>query len=156
VVLAHGYGVTQASWDKILPSIAHVNKVLLFDWDFINSVAGADDGEEAEARYTFGRFADDLITLMDEREVRGTVFVGHSMSAMVGCIAAARRPDLFAHLVLLCASPRYVRPVPAMNHDAGDACRRPASVNFILFVNLWTPNQAPLSVMCICPPRSAS
>ncbi|KAM0858604.1 hypothetical protein ACQ4PT_047727 [Festuca glaucescens] len=45
---------------------------------------------------------------MDEREVSGTIFVGHSMSAMVGCIAAARRPDLFAHLVLLCASPRYI------------------------------------------------
>ncbi|VAH23819.1 unnamed protein product [Triticum turgidum subsp. durum] len=102
VVLAHGYGMDQASWDKILPSITKANKVLLFDWDF---TAGADeDGDEA--RYTFGRFADDLIALMDEREVRGAVLVGHSMSAMVGCIAAARRPDLFAHLLLLCASPR--------------------------------------------------
>uniref|UniRef100_A0ACD5T6L4 Uncharacterized protein n=1 Tax=Avena sativa TaxID=4498 RepID=A0ACD5T6L4_AVESA len=110
VVLAHGYGVSQASWDKVLPSISKASKVLLFDWDFN---ARADDGEEEEAdtaaaRYTFGRFADDLIALMDEREVRGAVFVGHSMSAMVGCIAAARRPDLFAHLVLLCASPRYI------------------------------------------------
>lgn len=102
VVLAHGYGVSQASWDKILPSISHAGKVLLFDWDF-----AADDDEE-EARYTFGRFADDLIALMDEREVRGAVLVGHSMSAMVGCIASARRPDLFAHLLLLCASPRYI------------------------------------------------
>jgi pimeloyl-ACP methyl ester carboxylesterase len=138
VVLAHGYGVTQASWDKILPSISKADKVILFDWDF-TSGAGVDD--EEEERYTFGRFADDLISLMDERQVRGAVFVGHSMSAMVGCIASARRPDLFAHLVLLCASPRYVRPVPAMNHEelsstAGDACRHPASVNLILVVNL--------------------
>jgi pimeloyl-ACP methyl ester carboxylesterase len=107
VVLAHGYGVSQASWDKILPSISHASKVLLFDWDF-TAGAGGDEEEVEASRYTFGRFADDLIALMDEREVRGAVFVGHSMSAMVGCIAAARRPDLFAHLVLLCASPRYV------------------------------------------------
>lgn len=105
VVLAHGYGMDQASWDKILPSITKANKVLLFDWDF---TAGADDDDDDEARYTFGRFADDLIALMDEREVRGAVLVGHSMSAMAGCIAAARRPDLFAHLLLLCASPRYI------------------------------------------------
>jgi pimeloyl-ACP methyl ester carboxylesterase len=137
VVLAHGYGVTQASWDKILPSISKADKVILFDWDF-TSGAGVDD--EEEARYTFGRFADDLISLMDERQVRGAVFVGHSMSAMVGCIASARRPDLFAHLVLLCASPRYVRPVPAMNHDelcstAGDAsCMSPAGVCKFHFV----------------------
>ncbi|CAM0953313.1 unnamed protein product [Alopecurus aequalis] len=101
VVLAHGYGVSQASWDKIIPSISHVGKVLLFDWDF---AAGAIE----EGDFKFGRFADDLIALMDEREVRGAVFVGHSMSAMVGCIASARRPNLFAHLVLLCASPRYI------------------------------------------------
>ncbi|KAM0849000.1 hypothetical protein ACQ4PT_054013 [Festuca glaucescens] len=100
-------GVTLASWDKILPSISKANKVLLFDWDFISSGASADDGED-EARYTFGRFADDLIALMDEQKVSGAVFVGHSMSSMVGCIASARRPDLFAHLVLLCASPRYI------------------------------------------------
>ncbi|XP_037429062.1 probable esterase D14L [Triticum dicoccoides] len=103
VVLAHGYGMDQASWDKILPSITKANKVVLFDWDF---TAGAEDGDEA--RYTFARFADDLIALMDERDVRGAVLVGHSMSAMVGCIAAARQPDLFAHLLLLCASPRYI------------------------------------------------
>ena len=103
VVLAHGYGMTQASWDKVLPLISHAGKVLLFDWDF---TAGAGAGDD-EARYTFGRFADDLIALMDEREVKGAVFVGHSMSAMVGCVASARRPDLFSHLVLLCTSPRY-------------------------------------------------
>ncbi|KAI5020781.1 hypothetical protein ZWY2020_045669 [Hordeum vulgare] len=103
VMLAHGYGMDQASWDKILPSITKANKVVLFDWDFTAGAEGDD-----EARYTFGRFADDLIALMDEREVSGAVLVGHSMSAMVGCIAAARRPDLFAHLLLLCASPRYI------------------------------------------------
>ncbi|KAM3413295.1 hypothetical protein ACQJBY_004457 [Aegilops geniculata] len=107
VVLAHGYGMDQASWDKILPSITKANKVLLFDWDFTAGAEGAEDDDD-EARYTFGRFADDLIALMDEREVRGAVLVGHSMSAMVGCIAAARRPDLFAHLMLLCASPRSI------------------------------------------------
>ncbi|KAF6998014.1 hypothetical protein CFC21_014173 [Triticum aestivum] len=107
VVLAHGYGMDQASWDKILPSITKANKVLLFDWDFTAGAEGAEDDDD-EARYTFGRFADDLIALMDEREVLGAVLVGHSMSAMVGCIAAARRPDLFAHLLLLCASPRYI------------------------------------------------
>uniref|UniRef100_A0ACD5TZQ6 Uncharacterized protein n=1 Tax=Avena sativa TaxID=4498 RepID=A0ACD5TZQ6_AVESA len=107
VVLAHGYGVSQASWDEVLPSIiSKASKVLLFDWDF--TAARADGEDEEKTRYTFGRFADDLIALMDEREVRGAVFVGHSMSAMVGCIASARRPDLFAHLLLLCASPRYI------------------------------------------------
>lgn len=102
VVLAHGYGANQGLWDKLLLSSAgNTTKLLLFDWDFTNA-RGAEQNW-----YSFERFADDLIALMDEREVRGAVMVGHSMSAMVACIASVRRPDLFAHLVLLCASPRF-------------------------------------------------
>lgn len=108
VVLAHGYGANQTLWDKLLPVLSEHHRVILFDWDFTGR-GGADEDEEAEAeagRYTFGRFADDLIALMDDKGARGAVVVGHSMSAMAACIASVRRPDLFAHLVLLCASPR--------------------------------------------------
>ncbi|TVU01957.1 hypothetical protein EJB05_52606 [Eragrostis curvula] len=103
VVLAHGYGADQGLWDNLVPSLSQTNKVLLFDWDF-----AAGEEEDDGGRYTFDRFADDLIALMDEKEVRGAVVVGHSMSAMAACIASVRRPELFAHLVLLCASPRYI------------------------------------------------
>lgn len=108
VVLAHGYGANQTLWDKLLPVLSEHHRVILFDWDFTGR-GGADEEEEATAgRYTFGRFADDLIALMDDKGARGAVVVGHSMSAMAACIASVRRPDLFAHLVLLCASPRYI------------------------------------------------
>ncbi|PWZ16761.1 Strigolactone esterase D14 [Zea mays] len=107
VVLAHGYGANQTLWDKLLPALSQHHRVILFDWDFTGE-REEEEEEEAAERYTFGRFADDLIALMDDKGVRGAVVVGHSMSAMVACIASARRPDLFAHLVLLCASPRYL------------------------------------------------
>lgn len=107
VVLAHGYGANQALWDKLLPDLSQRNRVVLFDWDFTSGGGGDDEQQlEEEGRYTFGRFADDLIALLDDQGVRGAVMVGHSMSAMAACIASVRRPDLFSHLVLLCASPR--------------------------------------------------
>ncbi|KAJ1384114.1 Alpha/Beta hydrolase fold [Sesbania bispinosa] len=60
-------------------------------------------------KYTsYEPFADDLITVMDEMDLKYITFVGHSMSAMIGCIASIKRPDLFKRLILLCASPRYV------------------------------------------------
>ncbi|XP_047072598.1 strigolactone esterase D14-like [Lolium rigidum] len=102
LVLSHGYGASQAIWDKVLPHLSKSNKVLLFDWDF--SGAAADE----EERYTFSRFADELVVLMDEVKLKGAVYVGHSMAGMVGCIASVRRPDLFTHLVLVGASPRYM------------------------------------------------
>jgi sigma-B regulation protein RsbQ len=36
------------------------------------------------------------------------VFVGHSVSAMVGVLAAVQRPERFARLVLVSPSPRYL------------------------------------------------
>ncbi|KAL5228860.1 hypothetical protein ABZP36_017125 [Zizania latifolia] len=111
LVLAHGYGGSQAIWDKVLPHLTQTNKVLLFDWDFSGGGGGgADDAAEddEEQRYTFARFADELVALMDEMEVSRAVYVGHSMSGMVGCIASVKRPDLFTHLVLVGASPRYI------------------------------------------------
>ncbi|KAF0926697.1 hypothetical protein E2562_027133 [Oryza meyeriana var. granulata] len=106
VVLAHGYGASQAVWHKLVPSLSQRHKLLLFDWDFTATGAGKDDQEV----YTFGRFADELIAVMEERGVgaSGAVVVAHSMSAMAACIAAQRRPDLFAHIFLVCASPRYI------------------------------------------------
>ena len=106
VVLAHGYGSNQALWDKLVPALSQRNRVIFFDWDF----TGGEHQEAAEeGRYTFGRFADDLIALLDDKGVRGAVVVGHSMSAMAACIASVRRPDLVTHLVLLCASPRSAK-----------------------------------------------
>nr|CAB3477507.1 unnamed protein product [Digitaria exilis] len=107
VVLSHGYGGSQAIWDIVLPHLSRRNKVLLFDWDFSS---GPDAGEEHQGaeHYTFSRFADELVALMDDMKLSSAVYVGHSMAGMVGCIASIKRPDLFSHLVLVGASPRYM------------------------------------------------
>ncbi|KAJ6869936.1 hypothetical protein NC652_035747 [Populus alba x Populus x berolinensis] len=49
-----------------------------------------------------------MVNLLDELRVNETILVGHSMSAMIGCIASIKRPELFRHLVLLGGSPRYL------------------------------------------------
>ena len=36
------------------------------------------------------------------------IFVGHSVSGMIGVLAAIREPERFARLVLIGSSPRYV------------------------------------------------
>ncbi|KAK6289567.1 hypothetical protein POUND7_001108 [Theobroma cacao] len=61
---------------------------------------------------TFSGYADDLVCLLDQLHVNLTIYLGHSMAAMVGCMAAINRPQLFPHLILLSGSPRY-------NNDEG-------------------------------------
>ncbi|RCV26037.1 hypothetical protein SETIT_5G213100v2 [Setaria italica] len=108
VVLSHGYGASQAIWDMVLPHLSRRNKVLLFDWDFSSAPVAGEEGAAEHSCYTFSRYADELVALMDEMKLSGAVYVGHSMAGMFGCIASIKRPDLFAHLVLVGASPRYM------------------------------------------------
>ncbi|KAL9256258.1 Strigolactone esterase D14-like protein [Drosera capensis] len=111
VVLGHGYGGDHSIWDKVVPSLSKKYRVLVFDRKF--SGAARAKGKELEDSFdpvkysTYDAFADDLIGLMDEMELRSLpVFVGHSMSGMIGCIASIKRPQLFKKLILVGASPR--------------------------------------------------
>ncbi|XP_021903112.1 strigolactone esterase RMS3 [Carica papaya] len=109
MVLAHGFGADQSVWDKIVPILAQHCKVLVFDWAFSGAVTVKDTTLFDPVKYSsYDAFADDLILLLDELSFKSSVFVGHSMSAMIGCIASIKRPDLFNRLILVGASPRYI------------------------------------------------
>ncbi|KAK4413089.1 Sigma factor SigB regulation protein RsbQ [Sesamum alatum] len=106
IVLSHGYGSTQDVWHYLIPALAYYFKVLVYDLVISPNV---NPKLYDPLRYSnFSAYAQDLICILDELNVRNSVFVGHFMSAMIGCIAAKQRPDLFQHLVLLAGSPRYL------------------------------------------------
>lgn len=106
MVFAHGYGTDQSTWRPIAEQFAADHRVVLFD--YVGS-GRSDIAAYDEQRYdSLEGYADDLIEVMDAVGVREAVFVGHSISGMIGALASIRRPDLFAHLVMLCPSARYV------------------------------------------------
>ncbi|KAL8492789.1 hypothetical protein ACS0TY_024108 [Phlomoides rotata] len=107
IVLGHGYGGDQSIWDKVLPLLASRYRLLLFDWCFSGAVK--DPSLYDPLRYTsYDAFVEDLICVVEEMKLKSTVFIGHSMSGMIGCIASLKRPDLFTSLVLVGASPRLL------------------------------------------------
>lgn len=107
IILAHGYGGDQSLWDKTLPYLTKHYRVLVFDWCFSGAIK--DPNLFDPVKYSsYDAFANDLIALMDEMGLKSSVFVGHSMSGMIGCIASTKRPELFKRLVLVGASPRYL------------------------------------------------
>ncbi|CAI9780379.1 unnamed protein product [Fraxinus pennsylvanica] len=107
VVLAHGFGVDQSIWDKVLPLLAERYQVVVFDWCFSGAVKDP-SLYDAEKYSTYDAFADDLICLLEEMKLKSSAFVGHSMSGMIGCIASIKRPDLFHKLILVATSPRFI------------------------------------------------
>jgi pimeloyl-ACP methyl ester carboxylesterase len=98
IVLSHGFGASQVIWDNILPFLQKRYRVVLFDWEFSNEAI-------EPSNYTYEILAEVLLSLLDELKVKKVIFVGHSMAGMISCIASIQRPDLFAHLVLVGASP---------------------------------------------------
>ena len=105
VVLSHGFGGDQSMWKDILPYLVPDFKVIVFDMVFSGSV---DPKHFDFGRYSdsLSAYADDLLGILDELQVDKCVYVGHSVSGMVGCLASIKRPELFQRLILLCASPR--------------------------------------------------
>ncbi|KAL3632384.1 hypothetical protein CASFOL_025368 [Castilleja foliolosa] len=117
IVLSHGYGTDQSIWHNIVPVLATHFKVLVYDLAFSSNV---DPKLYDLVRYSnFSAYAHDLTSILDELDIKDCVFIGHSMSAMIGCIAATQRPDLFTHLVLLNGSPRFLNDVNTAGYKGG-------------------------------------
>jgi sigma-B regulation protein RsbQ len=106
VMLAHGFGCDQNLWRLIVPGLAQDFRVVLFD----HVGAGHSDLSAWEpGRYaTLDGYADDVLRICAELELPPVVFVGHSVSAMIGVLAAVRDPARFAKLILVGPSPRYI------------------------------------------------
>lgn len=49
-----------------------------------------------------------MLEICEALDLRDVVFVGHSVSAMIGVLAAIELPDRFQRLVLVGPSPRYI------------------------------------------------
>jgi sigma-B regulation protein RsbQ len=106
MVFAHGFGCDQNMWRHVWPAFADDHRIVLFDHV---GAGGSDLAAFDPARYTsLSAYARDILDICHELELRDVVLVGHSVSAMIGALAAAEEPELFSSLVLVGPSPRYI------------------------------------------------
>jgi sigma-B regulation protein RsbQ len=106
MVFAHGFGCDQNMWRYVWPAFAEDYRIVLFDHV---GAGGSDTSVFDRARYgSLEGYAEDLREICRELELNDVVFVGHSVSAMIGLLAAAAEPNRFGELVLLGPSPRYI------------------------------------------------
>jgi sigma-B regulation protein RsbQ len=106
MVFAHGFGCDQGMWRHVAPAFEDTNRVVLFDHV---GAGGSDLSAWDPARYRrLDGYAEDVLEILEALDAGPAVFVGHSVSGMIGLLAAARRPELFERLVLVGPSPRYI------------------------------------------------
>jgi sigma-B regulation protein RsbQ len=106
MVFAHGFGCDQNMWRFVAPAFEDRYRTILFDHI---GAGGSDLSAYDPQKYaSLEGYADDVAELCRELGVKKGVFVGHSVSAMIGVLAARKHPELFETLVLVGPSPRYI------------------------------------------------
>jgi sigma-B regulation protein RsbQ len=106
MLFAHGFGCDQNMWRYVWPAFEREYRIVKFD-----HVGNGDSDASAfdpERYASLDGYATDVLEICAELDLRDIVFVGHSVSAMIGVLAAAREPERFARLVLIGPSPRYI------------------------------------------------
>jgi sigma-B regulation protein RsbQ len=106
MMFAHGYGCDQHMWRFVAPAFEGRYRTVLFDYV---GAGGSDLSAYDPQRYaTLDGYAADVIDVARALNLRNVILVGHSVSAMIGVLAAVREPDLFGALVMVAPSPRYI------------------------------------------------
>ncbi len=106
LLLAHGFGCDQNMWRLVTPALAVSHRVVLFD--YVGS-GRADPSAWDERRYSsLDGYAQDVLEVVEDLDLQEVTFVGHSVSAMVGVLAAAKAPERIHRLAMVAPSPRYI------------------------------------------------
>jgi sigma-B regulation protein RsbQ len=110
LMFAHGFGCDQNMWRFVVPAFEADYKIVLFD--YVGS-GKSDLGAYNAARYgALDGYARDVLEICDALGLEDVIFVGHSVSSMVGVLAAIERPELFKSLIQIVPSPCYINHPP--------------------------------------------
>lgn len=106
MVFAHGFGCDQHMWRFITPAFEQDYRIVLFDY------VGA--GKSDIASYNPERYASlqgyalDILEICEALQLRDVIFVGHSVSSMIGLLAAVEKPEYFSNIIMVGPSPCYI------------------------------------------------
>ena len=106
MLFAHGFGCDQNMWRFITPHFENDYRVVLFD--YVGSGSSDLASYDAKRYGSLDGYAQDVLDVIRALDLRDVVFVGHSVSSMVGVLAANAEPDRFDRLILVSPSPRYI------------------------------------------------
>jgi sigma-B regulation protein RsbQ len=106
MLFAHGFGCDQAMWRFVAPHFEQTFRVATMDYV---GAGGSDlSAYDAEKYASLDGYASDIVDIGRELGIRNGIFVGHSVSAMIGVLASIKAPEIFDTLIMIGPSPRYI------------------------------------------------
>ena len=106
LLFAHGFGCDQHMWRLVAPAFEENYQVILFD--HVGSGYSDLNAYDPKKYSELGGYADDIIEIIQALALTDIVFIGHSVAAMMGVLAAIKAPALFSKLILVGPSPYYI------------------------------------------------
>ena len=106
MLFAHGFGCDQNMWRFVAPEFEDDYKVILFD--YVGSGKSDLNAYSADKYTKLDGYAMDVLEIVRELDLHDVIFVGHSVSSMIGVLAANEEPNRFAKIIMIGPSPRYI------------------------------------------------
>ena len=106
IVLAHGFGCDQTVWSSIIPAFKDNYRIVTFD--YVGSGVSDKTAYSSDRYDSLSGYAQDVIEVCDALELQNIIYVGHSVSGMIGVLATVQRPDLMDKLIMIGPSPHYL------------------------------------------------
>ncbi|MDO9476800.1 MAG: alpha/beta hydrolase, partial [Pseudohongiella sp.] len=111
LMFAHGFGCDQNMWRFITENMQDDFTIVTFD--YVGS-GQSDLSAFNVTRYaSLDGYASDITEILNELDLNNITLIGHSVSSMIGMLAAIRMPDRISKLVMVCPSPYYMNDLPA-------------------------------------------
>ena len=106
MMFAHGFGCDQTMWGSVACNFEQDFRVVLFD--YLGHGKSDASAYSAERYASLDAYAEDVVEIGRALELRDAIFVGHSVSAIIGALASLKAPEMFSDLVMVGPSPRYI------------------------------------------------
>lgn len=110
MMFAHGFGCDQNMWRFITPAFEEDYQIVLFD--YVGSGKSNLKAYSAERYENLDGYVQDVLDVCRALELTDVIFVGHSVSSVVGMLASIREPNRFKKLILIGPSPCYINDPP--------------------------------------------
>ena len=110
MLFAHGFGCDQNMWRFVTPVFAEDYRIVLFD--YVGSGKSDLQAYSPERYGSLDGYTQDVLDVCGALDLKDIIFVGHSVSGVVGMLASIREPARFDRLIMVGPSPRYINEPP--------------------------------------------
>lgn len=110
IIFGHGFGCDQNIWRAMLPYFEKNYRIIIYD--YVGSGNSETDSYSREKYQNLYGYSQDLQDILNALEIKNAIFVGHSVSSIIGLLTSIKDREYFEKLILICPSPRYLNDLP--------------------------------------------